>query len=132
MEFYQEQMAIYQHLDLYDKPMCCMALTIILDYIVRRNQNLLEQIKPPVFLYDVSDNLVCANNSLEQLNIINISYAFSCFLSSEKSCPGQFSRPPKVIDFDPSPKPIKTKLKSTKPSKNDLPKHENLNIRKDQ
>ena len=64
-------MDIYQHLDLYEKPVCVTVLTMMLTYVIKRNNNILEQIQPPTFLYHLNNNLVCANNSLRQLNIIN-------------------------------------------------------------
>ena len=50
---------------------CRISLTIMLEFIIKRNKSILEKIKYPKLMFNESDNLILANNSLEQLNIVN-------------------------------------------------------------
>ena len=50
---------------------CGIVLTIMVEYVMKRNKSLLEKIKPPRLMTNTSSNLILANNSLEQLNIVN-------------------------------------------------------------
>lgn len=47
------------------------SLSIIFEYIIKRNPGLLIKISKPQIIYEQSSNLVLQNNSLEQLNIVN-------------------------------------------------------------
>ena len=62
---------ITRKLGIQDYYYCQIVLTIILEYVVKRNRSLLEKIKPPRLMIQDSNNLILANNSLEQLNIVN-------------------------------------------------------------
>lgn len=63
--------SIFQYLNVYDYPTGRISLVILLDYIVKRNFSILEKIQKPTLMYDIDNNLVLANNALEQLNIIS-------------------------------------------------------------
>ena len=62
---------IFNYLELYEFPNGRTSLTILLDYVVKRNKSILDKIQKPKLMYEIDSNLVLANNALEQLNIIN-------------------------------------------------------------
>lgn len=62
---------IFNYLELYEFPNGRVSLTILLDYVVKRNKSVLDKIQKPKLMYEIDTNLVLANNALEQLNIIN-------------------------------------------------------------
>lgn len=61
---------IFNYLDIYNDHHIKIVLTILLDYILSVNLNLLNRIKKPEKLLNTSNNLILGNNSLEQLNIV--------------------------------------------------------------
>lgn len=62
---------IISYLGIYDYVYCRIVLTILLDYIINRNINILEKIQKPTLYFDNNQYLFLANNALEQLNIIH-------------------------------------------------------------
>lgn len=62
---------IFQHIGVWEHYYCRSSLTIMLEYVVNRNPNILEKLNTPTMMFNVDNNLVLANNALEQLNIIN-------------------------------------------------------------
>ena len=48
-----------------------ISLSVLFDYIIKRNPGLLIKISKPEITFEQSSNLVLQNNSLEQLNIVN-------------------------------------------------------------
>ena len=62
---------IISYLGIYDYVYCRIVLTILLDYIIHRNINILEKIQKPTLYFDDNQYLFLANNALEQLNIVH-------------------------------------------------------------
>lgn len=62
---------ILDYLNIKDYYFCVISLTILLEYIIKRNNSLIYRLNKPTLFFNVADNLILQNNSLEQLNIVN-------------------------------------------------------------
>ena len=62
---------IFDYLNISQYLFCIISLTILLEYIIKRNQSLIYRLRKPTLFFNLSDNLILQNNSLEQLNIVN-------------------------------------------------------------
>ena len=62
---------IFETLDIKNYPYTIISLTILMEYIIKRNQSLIYRINKPYLMFNSSNNLILQNNSLEQLNIVN-------------------------------------------------------------
>ena len=62
---------IFNYLDIYSDHYIKIVLTVLLDYIVNINKNILDRIQKPIKVYQNTNNLILGNNSLEQLNIVS-------------------------------------------------------------
>lgn len=63
---------IYETIGVGDLPSCRVSLALMLKYIIERNPLILSKIQLPDMMYNLNDNLILANNSIEQLNIVSI------------------------------------------------------------
>jgi len=62
---------IFETLNIKNYPYTIISLTILMEYIIKRNQSLIYRINKPYLMFNSSSNLILQNNSLEQLNIVN-------------------------------------------------------------
>ena len=76
---------IFNYLEIYNDHHIKVVLTIILEYIIKVNLNLLHRIKKPIKVYNNSNNLILGNNSLEQLNIVSNIKKTNSFSKTNKS-----------------------------------------------
>ena len=76
---------IFNYLEIYNDHHIKVVLTIILEYIIKVNLNLLHRIKKPIKVYNNSNNLILGNNSLEQLNIVSNIKKTNFFSKTNKS-----------------------------------------------
>ena len=76
---------IFNYLNIYDDHHIKIVLTILLDYILSVNLNLLHRIQKPDKILNTSNNLILGNNSLEQLNIVCNIKKTTSFSNTHKS-----------------------------------------------
>ncbi len=63
--------SICEYLDINNSPNACLALFFLVQYVQKYNAIVLTKLTKPTLLHNTCNNLILANNTLEQLNIIN-------------------------------------------------------------